>query len=124
MTSTPDAIFSPNVTQRSAAANLAALAPRIAVLIPCYNEAEAIENVVLTSATHTDAERLCGVGDRLIGRIGRSGDHDLRYQPRLLNTPNDTLEHRLSFDVEKDLPRQPLGAHPGLNYRDNLQRTH
>ncbi len=45
MTSTP-ASFSPDVTQRTAAANIAALAPRIAVLIPCYNEAEAIEGVV------------------------------------------------------------------------------
>jgi glycosyltransferase involved in cell wall biosynthesis len=46
MTSTPDATFSPNLTQRTAAANIAALSPRIAVLIPCYNEAEAIEDVV------------------------------------------------------------------------------
>lgn len=45
MTSTP-ASFSPDVTQRTAAANIAALSPRIAVLIPCYNEAEAIESVV------------------------------------------------------------------------------
>lgn len=45
MTSTP-ATFSPDVTQRTAAANIAALQPRIAVLIPCYNEAEAIEGVV------------------------------------------------------------------------------
>jgi glycosyltransferase involved in cell wall biosynthesis len=45
MTSTP-APFSPDVTQRTAAANIAAMAPRIAVLIPCYNEAEAIEGVV------------------------------------------------------------------------------
>jgi glycosyltransferase involved in cell wall biosynthesis len=45
MTSTP-APFNPDVTQRTAAANIAALAPRIAVLIPCYNEAEAIEGVV------------------------------------------------------------------------------
>jgi glycosyltransferase involved in cell wall biosynthesis len=45
MTSTP-ASFNPDVTQRTAAANIAALAPRIAVLIPCYNEAEAIEGVV------------------------------------------------------------------------------
>lgn len=45
MTSTP-ATFTPDVTQRTAAANIAALAPRIAVLIPCYNEAEAIEGVV------------------------------------------------------------------------------
>lgn len=45
MTPTP-ASFSPDVTQRTAAANIAALAPRIAVLIPCYNEAEAIEGVV------------------------------------------------------------------------------
>jgi glycosyltransferase involved in cell wall biosynthesis len=45
MTSIP-ASFSPDVTQRTAAANIAALAPRIAVLIPCYNEAEAIEAVV------------------------------------------------------------------------------
>ncbi|HEY0683882.1 MAG TPA: glycosyltransferase [Steroidobacter sp.] len=45
MTSTP-ASFNPDVTQRTAAANIAALAPRIAVLIPCYNEAEAIETVV------------------------------------------------------------------------------
>ena len=45
MTSTP-ASFNPDVTQRTAAANIAALAPRIAVLIPCYNEAEAIESVV------------------------------------------------------------------------------
>jgi glycosyltransferase involved in cell wall biosynthesis len=44
MTSTP--AFNPDVTQRTAAANIAALAPRIAVLIPCYNEAEAIEGVV------------------------------------------------------------------------------
>src|SRR5690606_6753074 len=40
------ASFNPDVTQRTAAANIAALAPRIAVLIPCYNEAEAIEGVV------------------------------------------------------------------------------
>jgi glycosyltransferase involved in cell wall biosynthesis len=46
MTSTSDATFSPNLTQRTAAANIAALSPRIAVLIPCYNEAEAIEDVV------------------------------------------------------------------------------
>ena len=46
MTSPSEATFSPNLTQRTAAANLAALAPRIAVLIPCYNEAEAIEAVV------------------------------------------------------------------------------
>lgn len=46
MTSTFDAAFAPNVTQRTAAANIAALSPRIAVLIPCYNEAEAIEDVV------------------------------------------------------------------------------
>jgi glycosyltransferase involved in cell wall biosynthesis len=45
MMSTP-ASFSPDVTQRTAAANIAAMAPRIAVLIPCYNEAEAIEGVV------------------------------------------------------------------------------
>ena len=45
MISTP-ASFDPDVTQRTAAANIAALAPRIAVLIPCYNEAEAIEGVV------------------------------------------------------------------------------
>jgi glycosyltransferase involved in cell wall biosynthesis len=45
MTSIP-ASFNPDVTQRTAAANIAALAPRIAVLIPCYNEAEAIEAVV------------------------------------------------------------------------------
>jgi glycosyltransferase involved in cell wall biosynthesis len=45
MTSTP-ASFSPDVTQRTAAANIAAMASRIAVLIPCYNEAEAIEGVV------------------------------------------------------------------------------
>jgi glycosyltransferase involved in cell wall biosynthesis len=45
MTSNP-ASFNPDVTQRTAAANIAALAPRIAVLIPCYNEAEAIEGVV------------------------------------------------------------------------------
>src|SRR5690606_15976311 len=50
MTSTP-APFSPDVTQRTAAANIAALAPRIAVLIPCYNEAEAIEGVVKDFAT-------------------------------------------------------------------------
>lgn len=49
MTATP-ASFNPDVTpdatQRTAAANIAALTPRIAVLIPCYNEAEAIEGVV------------------------------------------------------------------------------
>lgn len=45
MTVTP-ASFSPDVTQRTATANIAALAPRIAVLVPCYNEAEAIEGVV------------------------------------------------------------------------------
>jgi glycosyltransferase involved in cell wall biosynthesis len=45
MTSTP-ATLSPDVTQRTAATSLATLAPRIAVLIPCYNEAEAIEGVV------------------------------------------------------------------------------
>lgn len=50
MTSSP-ASFSPDVTQRTAAANIAALAPRIAVLIPCYNEAEAIEGVVKDFAT-------------------------------------------------------------------------
>lgn len=46
MTPSSDASFSPNLTQRTAAANIAALSPRIAVLIPCYNEAEAIEAVV------------------------------------------------------------------------------
>jgi len=46
MTSPSEATFSPQLTQRTAAANLAALSPRIAVLIPCYNEAEAIEDVV------------------------------------------------------------------------------
>ncbi|MBL8268392.1 glycosyltransferase [Steroidobacter sp.] len=45
MTSTP-ATFTPDVTQRTAAANIAELSSRIAVLIPCYNEAEAIEGVV------------------------------------------------------------------------------
>ena len=38
--------FAPDVTQRTASANLAAMSPRIAVLIPCYNEAAAIEGVV------------------------------------------------------------------------------
>lgn len=46
MTSTTDAAFAPNVTQRTAAANIAAMSSRIAVLIPCYNEAAAIEGVV------------------------------------------------------------------------------
>src|ERR1043165_3876421 len=50
MTSSP-ASFNPDVTQRTAAANIAALAPPIAVLIPCYNEAEAIEGVVRDFAT-------------------------------------------------------------------------